>query len=559
MTSARRQPANLVVAVAVASALVLAACGEDPPTPETEVGAAPGAEASAPAPDVRAAALVEEAEAANNLGRTAEARRLLDQAEDLFDANGDRNGLAAVELGRAEIEGYLGQSDAARAAFALALDHFRAAGNYEGEAISLAALGDLEKATFRYAEARRAYRQARAAYDRAARPPGAEHVLLGLDRVAGADVPEARAWRDLDEAQLLYQQIDDPAGLGLVSEIAAALEERLERFGMAYTRYRDAAVLYTLAERPRDFARAQLRLGELETGQGVPLTARDALAVALETYRSLADDGGAAAALRGLGRLERILGRPAEARAAYREAAALFAAAGDDVGAVTAKLGAAEAARILADDDSAAEEDYRDVLAALEPHGPQDLAADANFGLGVLMLAGPEAPDASAPFLAAIEGYIAAGDRVGEGRARLGLAAAVREAGDSGQAAEEAGAARSIFAAAGNAVGEALALAVAATTSPDQEERLNAEAAAHLAAAADPLRDANQLVGLGTFGALSVRTADEGDNIGYEEPAPLPLEAEDSGPNEEILAAYPNANREAKEFLRQLRAQIGME
>ena len=123
----------------------------------------------------------------------------------------------------------------------------------------------------------------------------------------------------------------------------------------------------------------------------------------------------------------------------------------------------------------------------------------------------------------------------------------------------EAEAALVLFAAAGNAVGAALALTVAATASPDQEDRLYGEATAHLTAAEDPLRDANQLLGLGAFGELFTRTGDEGEDIGYEEVAPPPLDAPAPEPHEEIWLTYPNANREAVDLLGQLRVQIGME
>lgn len=544
--------------MAVASVLALGACGEDSAAPDANVRTTLDAATHVVISDAKALALVEEAEAANDMGRTSAARDMLAQAQDLFAAVGDTNGLGAVELVRANLESYLGQSDAARTAFALALDHYRTAGNLEGEAIALAALGDLEKSTFRYAEARQAFTEAREAYQRAGRPLGAKHVLLGLERVAEPDKPEAQARRDIDEAFLIYQKIGDPAGLGLVSEVTAALEERLEHYSMAYTHYRDAAISYSLAERPRDFARVQLHLGVLETGQGFPLTARDALTLALQGYREISDDSGAALTLAAIGRLERVVGRPAESRASYRDAADLFAIAGDDLSAITAKLGAAEAARVLQDDPSAAEEAYRSILAVLEPGGPPNLLADANLGLGMLTLAGPNAPDAAAPFQAAIAGYASAGDRLGEARAHLGLAATLQEAGQTTLVAAEAEAALILFADSGNAVGVALALTVTAKASPDQEDRLYGEATAHLTAAEDPLRDANQLLGLGIFGELFTRTGDEGEEIGYEEVAPPPLDAPAPEPHEEIWLTYPNANREAVNLLGELRAQIGM-
>ncbi|MDA1132651.1 MAG: hypothetical protein O2905_05450, partial [Proteobacteria bacterium] len=307
--------------IAVTLALLLGACGEPPAEQDRANADAPGVRAPA-VPDARGAALVAEAEAANNLGRTEEARRLLSDAANLFEAAADRIGLATVELARATIDSYLGQSGPARSAFARALGHYRAAGNAAGEAETLAALGDLEKATFRYAEAREAFAGAVAAFDRAGRPPDVRHILLGLEDAAGPDATPQQARRILEQAHLLYWQIEDGAGLARIAELTAAVDERQGIFGVAYAGYREAASLYAEAGQPRAAARVRLRIAGLETALGFPLSARAGAEQALAMSRETGDDAGAGAALLALARIDRLLGDPATARARYREAEA---------------------------------------------------------------------------------------------------------------------------------------------------------------------------------------------------------------------------------------------
>ncbi|MDA1132635.1 MAG: hypothetical protein O2905_05370, partial [Proteobacteria bacterium] len=107
----------------------------------------------------------------------------------------------------------------------------------------------------------------------------------------------------------------------------------------------------------------------------------------------------------------------------------------------------------------------------------------------------------------------------------------------------------------GNAVGEALAWAVAATLSDADARRANG--AVRLAAAESPLRDANLLIGLGPVDTLAARVADAEENLDYERGAAAP--PTDAEQTAAFLQQYPNANREAREFIAGLRAQLGLD
>jgi hypothetical protein len=115
-------------------------------------------------------------------------------------------------LAEAEEHSNLGRTEEARDAYGTALDLFRQAGNTESEALVLAALGDLEKKTLRFEKARAAYAEARKVFADA-RGTNGGHLLLGLEALATRPDGEEAARRDLAEAHLLYQQIEDPNGL----------------------------------------------------------------------------------------------------------------------------------------------------------------------------------------------------------------------------------------------------------------------------------------------------------------------------------------------------------
>ena len=75
-------------------------------------------------------------------------------------------------------------SDAARAAFAEALALYGQAGDAADQARVLVAFGDLEKDTFRGAQAKQHYRAAREQWAKVPEPKSDPHVILNMDRAA---------------------------------------------------------------------------------------------------------------------------------------------------------------------------------------------------------------------------------------------------------------------------------------------------------------------------------------------------------------------------------------
>ena len=321
------------------------AVGPVPPEP-----AASSVEAGAPGAS-RAADLVAEAERANNVGQTQEARRLYAAAEAIYAQSGDDDGLASVFLGLGNLEGYLGQSDPARTAYSKALQHYRQSDNPLGEAAVLAAMGDLAKTTLQFAEARTAFREARAAFARAGPAAESTHLLFGLERVVSLPNGEGRG--ALTEARLLYQQIDDPSGVALVALLAADLEAGVGSYESAMGKYVEAVQLYAAVDDPAGVAGVRLAIG-IETHYGYVRTARSALETAAELFEQLGDRHGQAETDAVLGRFGRVVSRTGEARAAYERAARLFRESGDTAGEGAALAGLAEVARLSGDLDAAA-------------------------------------------------------------------------------------------------------------------------------------------------------------------------------------------------------------
>lgn len=277
--------------------------------------------------------------AAGSSGKARGSRLCRSQAEAIYRRAGDLGGLAAVELGRGNLEGNLGQSAPARAAFARARDLYVQAGNPAGEAVVLAALGDLEKATFRYAEARAAFDQAENAFERAGNPATVKHVLLGIEVEATMPVSEAASRKRLAEAQLVYAQIDDPVGIGRVNHIRAQLEAKLGRPMAAFAMLSEAQTQYGAGRRPDLYARIGVELGLAQAALGYPEPAKEGLTAAIDKATPTDDKATVVAGYAALGAVERLMGEFPEAREAYGKAKATADAAGNKAGAAHALTG----------------------------------------------------------------------------------------------------------------------------------------------------------------------------------------------------------------------------
>ena len=508
---------------------------------------------------LRAEALVAEAREHYNGGRTDEARRVYGEAEALFDGLGDVGGLASVAFGIGVLEGALGQSDAARAALARARDLYGEASDPQAEADVLMAIGDLEKTTLQFDAARVAYAEGRAAFA-GSEGAGGSHVLLGLEELAAMPEGEEAARRALDEAKLLYEQIEDLDGVGLVGLVTAELERGVGNAPRAYSEYVDAITLLGFGEDSQHLAEANLGLANLELSRGYAGSARLAFAAAQANYRVIGDVVGAAEAMVGLGHLERLLGRYDTAGLDFGSAARLYGGARDFAGFATATLGRANASR-LGGHFSDARPQLNDAFGMFERTGDPAGMAAVWMGRGYMDV-GVGAREA---FTAARDLYREIGDRRGEGVAALSLAR-FQVGRDRQAAAATAAEARQAFADAGVPLGEAWALAELAGIEEAGAQAARDEANAILAGIADPLEAANRLLGLAEFGQFSVHDAEVADNInddvpdappGPAAPPPAGVAAEEvaeeaTDPLADFLAEYPGANGEAHTLLERI-------
>jgi tetratricopeptide (TPR) repeat protein len=194
-----------------------------------------------------AAALVLEAYAARNLGKPAQAVELLEEAERLFLAGGDRGGAAHAIMVRAFALKDLGRL---RAAEGLILTALRVARELQGTSLMaecLTSAGVLSCQLGELGEALRRAREALELYQQLELPIGANHATLLLGMVQ-------RYRGELDEAQRLLEQAGDVAR---------------ERFGDGYVE-----------------AWACYELGLLLLDRGAPAQARPRLERALALRRA---------------------------------------------------------------------------------------------------------------------------------------------------------------------------------------------------------------------------------------------------------------------------------
>ena len=537
--------------------------GEQPPTPEirqpgeVQVQVPAPEEPRAPRDIRRARELLAEAQEHNNLGRTAQAREAFADAEDRFREADDLDGVGAVAMGLGNLEASLGQSDAARDAYARARDFFRRSGNELSEALVLAALGDLEKTTLQFGAARTAYAEARQVFADIRGGDGGGHILLELDALAAMPDGEEAARRALDEAHLLYQQIEDPKGLGLVARVTADLERALGNVGQAYIQYRDAIVLMELADDREQLADAWLRLGNMELSQGFHNTAGDALRRSLALYQSMGAYDGIAKGQMSLGHLQRLLGAYEESLLRYAAALDAYTGVGDSDGQAAAIFGMAEAGR-LAGRWSAARDRYPAAIALADRGGERGLAALGWLGLSRMEIG----VRIAGPISQAVTLAQDSSDERARGLVFLAWGSYQAGSGDAAVAREFLAASAAAFQAGGLPLGQTAALAELAALERDQGNPAAADAAMadarnHLAAVDDLLAAANQLLGLGDFGELRVHLNEQGEEIDYElDEAPGAEVAPEAGREEpvrdvhaEALLGYPLANAEATAFL----------
>ena len=544
---------------AVLAAVALATSAGDRGT--SEAGAAPPAEGSG-GDSQGAQTLVADAEGQLNRGDTAGARDTYAAARSLYvDAN-DVLGEAGVAFGLGRLEHVTGQSDAARANYADALSLYREGGGALGHARVLGALGDLEKDTFNWDAAKQHYRDARTAWDAAPEPKNDSHVLLGLEEVPAMAKGEAKARADLEQAQKLYEKVDDTVGLGDVAVLLGNLETNLGDFDAARLGYANARVIYQVAAAPYKEADANLRLGLAEIQSGNNVDGYRALASAAFVFDGMGDEAGLARVRVATGDLERLQGRLDVARDDYSGALETQLLAGRHEANALTKLGEVEAR--LGDAEAAGSA----LAAAAGKYGALGLGtgeARASLALGYLALADERVAPAQEYLARAQTLFDAAGDPLGAGRAQMGLGS-VAEAGQQVAVARQAyRAAAALFASAGAPIGRVLAqLALG-----DLERKMNAGAAAVAAYSAAssmfqslraPLTGANRYLGLPAVQGIGVRFLFD-ENIDYT-PAGVIDEPDERFADRELLeaenlAAFPDHNREGRALIAGLEARLG--
>jgi len=219
-----------------------------------------------------ATALVHEAYAARNLGEAARAVELLEEAERLFQAGGDRGGAARALMIRAFALKDVGQLRSAEASILTAV---RVARELQGASLvaeGLANAGIISCQLGELDEALRRVQEARELYQQLDMPVGNNHAMLVLGMVEGS---RGR----LDEGQRLLEQAGQEARerfgddyieawaryeLGLLLLTRGALEQARPQLEQALTLRRARGIRAFVAESELAMARLALEEGRLE-------------------------------------------------------------------------------------------------------------------------------------------------------------------------------------------------------------------------------------------------------------------------------------------------------
>ena len=470
-------------------------------------------------------------------------------------------------LAEAEEHSNLGRTEEARDAYGTALDLFRQAGNTESEALVLAALGDLEKKTLRFEKARAAYAEARKVFADA-RGTNGGHLLLGLEALATHPDGEEAARRDLAEALLLYQQIEDPNGLALVATITADLERNLGNFDQAYIGYRAAIVLMGDGADRSQLADTWYHLGEMELDLGFHNTAAEALGKAVALYQSMGKYSDIALGQVAIAHLNRILGDYEQSYLRYTAAVDAYTGVGDADGQAASLLGVAEINRLVGRWGEA--RDYYSKAARLfDRRGDAANTALAWMNRSKVEIGVQKAEPLG---LAAVVVENSSDDRA-RGLVFLTWGAYQASSRDPTVAREFLGLSSEAFQRAGLVLGSAAAIAELAALerglgNAATADQALAEAQTLMAGLEDPLMAANQVLGLGNFGQLRLHLADQGEGVDHEvddegaqeeaqsAAADGPPPEREVDPHAEALIPYPKANAEALAFLADVAALL---
>ena len=491
--------------------------------------------------------LLADAEALLNRGDAAGARTTLERALDVFRSERDLAGQGHVYLSLGRIEHFTGQSDAARANFEQGLELYRMSGGTADEARLLMAWGDLERDTFQGEAAAELYRRGRQSWAAAPEPKSDPHVLLQLDTVAAMPEGEAAAWAVLDQATLIFENIGDSVALVDIEMTRAEILRATNLLGSARGAYVAAAASYRALGNHSAAATAALRAAEVDLLGGHNLGAREMLDHAEASLAEESNPAGQALVLLRRGDLARMEGDTAVAGERYRESAeALGSLAHTAAAEAWRKLGKMLA---IGGDSAAAGEAFAEALQASTGAGQAGEEAAVRFVLGQLAADSGDGDAARQHWTAALELARGGADHRTAGRVQLALAGL---AGADANAAREAySEAAAHFRAAAAPMGEVLVAVGLAELARAEGVGAGLAAAVReandsLAALAEPVAEANRLLGLPPVERIDLILPGEVDS--GEDDARRVYEAYQAN-REANLAAHPDHNREARNLV----------
>ncbi len=543
----------LFTALAMAAVFFLLRPAEQPDSAPVRVAAAPKATAPMPAPVVpdNGPAQLAEAQRLFNIGDTAAARNLYVRVRAQYRAQSDVAGEAAAALGLGILEHQNGQSDAARAAYADAARLFQQVGALAAHARVLVALGDLEKDTFHPREAAQHYHAGMAMWARAPEPKSDTHTLLNVDRAPLMPNGELRARAMIEQADKIFDSINDREGRGDIAMLVGQLAWNLDNVAAAHAGFETARGHFESTGARDKQIEATLRVATTEAFRGYNIGAKEILYAA---EALIGDDALGQARVRWRrGDIERMQGVLPAARSEYEGALAALAAARHPEEA-DVRLRLAEVVATLGEIDLA----RREAEVALQLYRMRrDARGEAAAALtaGRLAARAGDTPAAATHLATAQTKFRETRDALGEARATLALAetSAPTAAADAAKAGEQFVRLRVPL---GQVLAE-LADGDAARTAGDRDGAANSyrRAASFMASVTNPVVEAGRLLGLPAVARLLLEVpgefpVDVGDPV---DPAIVRYARVTRAEN---IAAYPNALGENQALANQTRERL---
>ena len=271
-----------------------------------------------------ARALLAQAEEAASTGRDTVARDAYEKALAIYEAAGDLSGQGDTLLGMATLARYDGQGEVAREIYARATEVFSQAEDELGQARVEFAVGELERARFNNEDALAAFEHASTVFREHGEWASEGQAMLGIaesERRLGHILAARGA---VARASTIFEILRDSAGRDAAEQVWTELRTLQSEHGVQ--RMQITAELES-ERTPTALLEAQTHLaaGRLESVAGRPAHARQSFAYAGSRFALIQMHIGALDAWAGLGNLERRLGSMDAASDAYALALAAFA------------------------------------------------------------------------------------------------------------------------------------------------------------------------------------------------------------------------------------------